>query len=379
MPRKPQAEPGTSSELLALKRIDVTLEQLYLDPNNPRFGGGGTPEARIHESRVQENTLTRIEETGIADLVSSVQRYGFAPTDPIVVKAIDDEKYVVLEGNRRVATLRKLVDAHEKAEVTFPDDILGSLKNLQVLVYEGANPEIAWLVQGLRHMSGIKEWPPLQQARFVAKIEKQITRRGRKGPGRPPGVPTVAKAAGVSTVRANRLLRAFYGFEQARQDEEYGDAITDDKFSVFAEAVFRDEKLQQWLGWEENERIFKDTNNLKKLLDWITPSEDGDEPKIARALDVRDVLPDIVRDPDLLARFEKGTVDIDQARAEIAQAKAAHGPDLDSVRQRIQRIIDTLESFPLPRIQNENRKEEFTDLLNTLKERTEFQIRHLGV
>ncbi len=370
-------EPGTSSELLALKREKVTLDKLCLDPNNPRFGGGNVPDGRIHESGVQQHTLRRIEDIGITDLLSSLQRYGFAPTDPIVVKRLDNDRFVVLEGNRRVGALRKLVDAHHKGEFDFPKEILASMMNLEVLVYEGTNPEIAWLVQGLRHMSGIKEWPPIQQARFVAKIEEQISRSKKKGPGRPPGIPTVAKAAGVSTTRTNRLLRAHYGFEQARLDEEYGDAISDDRFSVFTEAVFRDETLQKWLDWDEDARSFNNTKNLKKLLDWITPSEDGDEPRIVRALDVRDVLPDIVGDADLLTRFEKGSLDIDQARAEIAQAKATHGPDLDTLKQRVERIIEVLEGLPLPKIEKEKRNEEFQQLLEALKQTADFQIRHL--
>src|SRR5260370_37077192 len=99
------------------------------------------------------------------------------------------------------------------------------MTGFHAFVYEGNNPDIVWLVQGLRHMSGIKEWPPLEQAAFIAKIEDQIRSKPREGRGRAPGLPTFAKAAGVSTSAATRLLRSHYAFNAARDDDAYGDSI----------------------------------------------------------------------------------------------------------------------------------------------------------
>src|SRR2546426_12134508 len=100
---------GPVKELLGLKRQTVGLGDLLLDPNNPRFGNPGTvSEERIGEQGVQEAAMQKIEDIGIGDLVSSIQRYGFAPTDPLVVKKLKGGKFVVIEGNRRVASLKKI-------------------------------------------------------------------------------------------------------------------------------------------------------------------------------------------------------------------------------------------------------------------------------
>src|SRR6266478_2598036 len=102
-----------TKELLSLRREKISLGQVFLDPNNPRFGlDRHLPDSRIEEETVQKNARELIErEIKIDDLKASFLRYGFVPTDPIVVRSFAKNKYVVLEGNRRVTTLKKLVEA----------------------------------------------------------------------------------------------------------------------------------------------------------------------------------------------------------------------------------------------------------------------------
>jgi len=377
--READIEARPTKELLNLKHQKVKLEQLYLDPNNPRFGiGRGTPDKRIVEDAVQQNTQKKIEEIGTNDLISSIQRYGFVRTDPVVVRRLSDDAFVIVEGNRRVAALKKLVTSHTNGEITFDDpEFLGSMIHLEVLLYEGKDPDIAWIVQGLRHMSGIKDWPPLQQATFIVKIEQEIVRKGGRGRGRPPGLPTVAKAAGVSTGIVARLVRSYHGFQQARNDDEYGDKIRDDKFSMFNEAVFRVDDLQKWLEWDDEARRFRNTENLRRFLAWITPPEDGGEPKIVRALDARDVLPDMLSRHALLRRFEKGSLSIHAARAEIERT-APPEIDLDSLKIQLSEFCNMLDTLPLPKIAREAKQEEFKELLESLRETIRIQIKNLG-
>ncbi len=377
--REVEIESRPRKELLYLRRLKVELEQLYLDPNNPRFGiGRDIPDKRVVEDAVQQNTQRKIEEIGINDLISSIQRYGFVPTDPVVVRQLSGDAFVIVEGNRRVATLKNLVTSHTKGEITLDDlELLGSVTNLEVLLYEGKDPDIAWIVQGLRHMSGIKDWPPLQQATFVVKIEQEIIKRSGRGRGRPPGLPTVAKAAGVSTSVVARLVRSYHGFWQARADDEYGDKIGNDKFSMFNEAIFRVDDLQKWLEWDDETRRFVNTENLRKFLAWITPPEGGGEPRIVRALDVRDVLPDIVSARPYLRRFEKGSLSIDAARVEI-ERRTPSEIDLDSLKAQLSEFHNTLDTLPLPKIAREEKRKEFKELLESLGETIKIQIKNLS-
>lgn len=260
-------EERPTKELLNLKRRKVNLSELYLDPNNPRFGDiEYKPDNRIVEYGVQKEAQRKIEEEiGIEDLLTKIQHYGFVPTDPVVVRRFAEDQFVVLEGNRRIATLKKLIAAQEAGK-TFDEELLTSMMSFEALVYEGDNPNIVWLVQGLRHMSGIKEWRPLQQAAFVSKIEKEVQKQypvgGRKR------FSIVARSAGVSTATAMRLLKSYSAFNQACEDEDYGPFFADtvkgpEKLSMFTEAVFKDDNLQTWLGWNNTTREFDNINHFK--------------------------------------------------------------------------------------------------------------------
>ena len=77
-------EEKTMLELVELERAIVNTDNLYLDPNNPRFLTefkepiATIPLSRIKEQKVQSNLINRlINEIKIDDIVESIIRYGF--------------------------------------------------------------------------------------------------------------------------------------------------------------------------------------------------------------------------------------------------------------------------------------------------------------
>jgi len=176
MPKK-QAPSDVSyhKDLLGLKKRPALLESLFLDPKNPRFKTPASiAESRYEEQPVQERALAELKSIGIDDLLASIRSYGFVPSDPLVVRPLGEKKHVVVEGNRRVAALKTLMKGHQDGTSPLPEYIVKSITQLEVLVYDGDDPNIAWILQGLRHMTGIKEWQPLQQAEFLAKVEEVL-------------------------------------------------------------------------------------------------------------------------------------------------------------------------------------------------------------
>lgn len=366
--------------LLTLTREKVRLDQLYLDPRNPRFGGGSKLlDDRIPEKQVQEAARRKIEEIGIEDLIPSIRNHGFVPTDPIVVREFETGKFVALEGNRRVATLKRLSASHADGEVSLEDDVLKSIHDLEVLVYKGKDPNIAWIVQGLRHMSGIKQWRPLQQATFVSKIADEMRADAKRKGALEPGLPLIAKAAGVAVPAANRLLRSHDAFLQAKDDDEFGQKFEGaEKFAMFAEAVFKSDSLQSWLGWDDKMRRFKEKENFKKFLSWVVEPEGGGEPKVPRALDMRDVVSEIVVKPELLRQFERGTLDINQARIEIDRNRPINEPDLKSLKSRLAECNSLIETLPMPKIDREKQWPEFGELLKQIFDSVNYHLQSKG-
>lgn len=133
------------SALLAARK--VSLDDLLLDPNNPRFSELGeelnsVAESRFAEPKVQANTFEKMrnERFDVSELRDTIKTLGFLPMDRIVVRPwkgqSDNPKYVVIEGNRRVTALRWLIQLHENGKETFSHDRLKNLQELECLVLD---------------------------------------------------------------------------------------------------------------------------------------------------------------------------------------------------------------------------------------------------
>lgn len=303
----------------------VKLDDLLLDPNNPRFAELGeeldqVPEGRFAEAKVQNATIEKMKASrfNVIELRNTIKELGFLPMDRLVVRkwrgSEESEKYVVVEGNRRVTALKWLIELHETGRETIPESELGKYQDLEVLLLDDARaPETArWILPGLRHVSGIKEWGPYQKARTVFEL-----RETGKSPQE------VAQSLGLSTKAANQLWRAYHALEQMRADEEYGE-LADPRLYSYFEEVFKRPNVKEWLGWSDDQQKFTATGELREFYSWIKgePDEEDEsfEPKLPESKSVRD-LSKIIDDPKAFAVFRsaEGTLMHALARAEADQ------------------------------------------------------------
>lgn len=273
-----------------LEQRTLSLEQIFLDPNNPRFWSERerkTSEARIPDSKVQDKTQARIEKFGVKELRDSILRNGFLPMDRIVVRPIEShgDKYVAVEGNRRLAALKSLhylIGAGEIDEDGIDDEYLNQLKDstnkIEVLLYKGNKGEdISWVLQGIRHISGIKEWSPAQQAILVVDQVKELKSSDNKGV-----FTRVGQQFGMTAKAVARLYRVHNALEQLYSDDEYGSKSKDENltlFTLFDEAYKNSEVRNNWLEWNEESQKYRNTANLKQFYSWILPDEDHPQNK----------------------------------------------------------------------------------------------------
>lgn len=175
------------SDLLPkMKRIRVDPQKLYLDPNNPRFIT--REEDRIDESRfLDPDVIDKTRKTMRGDkdeyhigiIKASLLKNGWQPVDFIFVRKFTDdaERYVVLEGNRRILAVKELLEDKKS------DDLLrAQLQEIEVMEVvdkiDKRRPEksdrelqkkISYLL-GVRHHGSLKTWSPFAQA---AKIHEK--------------------------------------------------------------------------------------------------------------------------------------------------------------------------------------------------------------
>lgn len=304
-----------------LSPIIVDLDNLLLDPNNPRFSELGeelnsVAESRFADSKVQSSTFDKMRDQrfDVNELRDTIKTLGFLPMDRIVVRpwkvASDPAKYVVIEGNRRVTALRWLIQLHENGKETFTEERLKNLQCLECLVLDDKlAPASATLVlPGLRHVSGIKEWGPYQKAKTVHAL-----RKGGMSPQE------AAQSLGLSTRAANNAYRCFIALENMKSNEEFGEA-TDPRMYSYFEEIFKRPDVKTWLAWSDEAEEFTQAERIDEFYSWIVPSgeDGGGTPKLPEAKNVRD-LASIVTDDNALSvlRGPDGTISRALARYQV--------------------------------------------------------------
>jgi hypothetical protein len=262
---------------------------------------------------------------------------GFLPMDRIVVRVWrgnpqDASKYVVVEGNRRIAALKWLLDLHETGRETLTDAQIRNFTQLNVLVLDEiqAPASAKWILPGLRHVSGIKEWGAYQKARTVHMLRES---------GATPQ--EAAQSLGLSTRTANQLWRSFLALEQMTNDEEFRDFAHPKLYSYFEE-VFKRANVRDWLQWSDNDRRFTNQAHLREFYGWMLgePTDEGElgEAKLPEAKSVRD-LGAIIDDDSAMAVFraEDGTL----TRA-LARFEAEHPEDWKPIINQAEAILASL-------------------------------------
>lgn len=349
-----------------LKEKTIPLESLYLDPNNPRFPDkkSHVKSDRIKEVDVQAKANQRMAGYGVRELANSIIRNGFLPLDRIVVMEIEGQpgSYVVVEGNRRLAALR-LVDREIAADEVEADDLSesyltdlrASIQAIDCLVYTGSNTDIAWILQGVRHLSGIKDWSPAQKAELVVKEIDQSKLKFR----------AVGEMLGMTANQVGKYYRSYKALEQMRNDADFGDRYDKSYFTLFDEAYSKT-NLRSWLGWNENANRFENTAELHEFYQWITPDPENDNRRRIHDPRQMKILSKLV-DPKhaaVLADFNDGNIEsIEQAEARIASE-----PPVVDWHSKIAQVQDALKGVPLVAIEKpEELSEKLKNIESTIK------------
>jgi hypothetical protein len=296
-----------------LTPIALRLDELLLDPNNPRFSELGeelnsVPEPRFADDKVQANTFDKMKNHmfDVAELRDTIKTIGFLPMDRIVVREWKgppgaQKKYVTVEGNRRVAALKWLLALHDIGKETLDAQKLKNIKELECLLLktELAPASATLILPGLRHVSGVKEWGAYQKAKAVYALRKS---------GMSPQ--EAAQSLGLSTRAANASYRCYLALEQMKSDEEFGEHAEPRMYSYFEE-IFKRPNVRSWLDWSDEKERFIFEDRLREFYGWIIPQGENENgtSKLPEAKSVRE-LSQILSDENALntLRTPEGTL-----------------------------------------------------------------------
>ncbi len=191
-----------------LKASVISIADLYLDPNNPRFVGDDwnyIAEEEIDSARRQGEARDRLVKYFDVDkLRANMEVNGYLPIDRVIVREFKPEKYVVLEGNRRICAAKLIAEAYQSSFLD-SEEYRNSFLKIPCLLYTGDDRDAAWIFQGLRHITGVIEWSAFSKAKLlVEQMEKQNI-----------SLSLVGKRFGITPYGAGQWVRGYKAFIQA--------------------------------------------------------------------------------------------------------------------------------------------------------------------
>ncbi len=363
---------------MRLNPITVKPDRLLLDPNNYRFHDLDAykpvvSRRRYGEASVQTramNLLQSMEEFELPALKDSILTNGYVRLEQIVVEEYDQDdngkRYLVVEGNRRVAAIRLLLDEYQNALITIPNDTLATLKKLPALEIEGSQEERAIFRQTLmaiRHVAGIREWGPYQQAKLIAELYEQEERQFGK----------VAQRVGIKAQEVGRRYRAIKALKQMEEDEEFGEYAIPKLYALFHEAISAP-VVKKWLGWSDENFLAENPDARRAFYELLVPRTVDGEALPAKIKDVRQVrkLKSIVDKPLPLSIL------LDPERSLEDAENAAQSEIIDEVPGVLEHALaQAVQSLSQPSIDawlnpTERARELWSRLVNTID-----RIRHL--
>lgn len=154
----------------------IKLDKIFLDPNNYRFQRDLENSViainKIPTAGVQRRIFSKIKnDPKIKDLEESILFNDFIYNEIIIVKKIENtDSYYVVEGNRRIATLKKISEEYDIEELK---------NNLQQIFREGLDVKIVDdqydedILMGMRHITGVKPWSGFSKAKLIVKLHEE--------------------------------------------------------------------------------------------------------------------------------------------------------------------------------------------------------------
>ncbi len=231
-PRAPSLQAsGASTEQLNYLSIDV----LRLDRNNPRLPPSASELEEVDLLKYVAGKYNTIK------VGESIARYGFFLSEPLIVVP-DGDTYVTVEGNRRLTALKILSDRslsdgvrNQRQWDRLELRITEAPSTVPCVVAQDRSRVLA--IMGFRHISGIEDWDPPQQARFIAQLVDV-----EKLP-----LDEVAEIVGESVTNVRSAYRNHRILEQASSAFGLNVDRAEDDFGVFTRAMVS-RGVRQYIG-----------------------------------------------------------------------------------------------------------------------------------
>lgn len=147
---------------------------LSFDSKDPRLLEFGTTK-RTTEKKIIK-TLWNV--MGVEEIVLSIKASGFFTNEPLIAIK-EDGKNIVLEGNRRLAAVKCILDPTiadfigiNKNTLSIPQAAKNTLQEIPVIFVDDRRD--AWKFIGFKHINGPAKWGSYAKAQYISQIKNEF-------------------------------------------------------------------------------------------------------------------------------------------------------------------------------------------------------------
>lgn len=325
----------------------VEIKYLEFDPNNPRLVEEGV------KNPTDAQVISALADTAdLAEVVQSVAANGYIDIEPLIAQRVG-QKWRVLEGNRRLAAIRILLNPALAKEtgITVPPISEANLQTLKsVTVYAVSNPDEAREYIGFKHINGPHKWDAIAKARFAADWYKKDKKKGVT-------IDAIAQRLGDGHDTVVRLVNGMFVLDQAAKEKLFDikDRYPGKKFafSHLYTALTRP-GYRDFLGLSDEWRASdpkpdpvpaENLENLKQVLVWLYGSKPDQTPPVITSQnpDLK-LLAEVLENPSA-RKLMMVRGDLREAHAQVERKGARFESALLGAKQQVELAMSQIIGF----------------------------------
>jgi len=186
----------------------IPVDKLEFDIKNPRLIEFNIP------STISEIDLIKLlwENMDVREVALSIAASGFFNNDPLIATP-EGEKFVVIEGNRRLAAVKVLQspDLFKHTIADIPIISAANKKTIEKLPIFIQTRKDAWKFLGFKHVNGPAKWGSYAKAKYIAEVYNNYN------------IPLdqIASQIGDTNKTVQRLYHGLMVIEQAEEEKIY--------------------------------------------------------------------------------------------------------------------------------------------------------------
>lgn len=255
----------------------VNVSDLAFDDKNPRLS-----EADLNGHATENDILHFLwDAMDVRELVMSIAASGFFPHEHLIV-AYENGRCVVLEGNRRLAAVKALLDPSLFEDGAARIPVIGpeAKAALQTLPAVRITREEAWRYLGFKHVNGPAKWSSFAKSQYIADIHRNYGIE----------LEDIAQQIGDTHRTVQRLFRGYAVLEAAenlkvfqREDRWYPHFSFSHLYTGIGYAGIGEFIGLRPEGDEASEPVSRDkAEELRELFLWLYGSRKAQTPPVVR-------------------------------------------------------------------------------------------------